>query len=258
MKATQSKPSPLERIESPLEQLVRAHRDENEGEMRSGGLVRLLHEAIVRGILGPGRALRQDDLARMFGVSKIPLREALRTLEAWGFVELQPNRGAIVKEMTATQLRDVFELRLMIEPYLMGAAVKRLSDVDIDDAELLVELMGREGNAWAFSKLNWKFHKKLYSGANRPTAMQILAMLQGHTQRGSFMQLSLSGFNSTSNEDHRAMVLACRKRDVDGAVRLVSEHIRGVMDIVLNLYNQHGDTAAGLQPFDCEGVCSVA
>lgn len=225
--------------ETPLAQLARAHREAAGGRLSTDHIVRLLQEAIVRGLLGPGRALRQDELADLFHVSKIPVREALRTLEANGFVELLMNRGAIVKELTLGQLRDAFELRMMVEPHLMRTAAPLLTPAELDEADSLVAQMDEADHAWAFSELNARFHGLLYGPADKPLSKQILAMLQGHIQRMSFMQLSLAGFNRSSNEDHRLIVAACRRGEPEEAARAVAAHVEGVKDIVLELYAQH-------------------
>jgi DNA-binding GntR family transcriptional regulator len=234
-----SQPEPPNLASSPLHQLVANYRTNHPGKLSPQDIVRILQEAIVRAICGPGRALRQDELAEVFGVSKIPVREAFRTLEAFGFVDLPHNRGAIVKELTAEQIRDVFELRLLIEPHLIRMSVPELTDTALADAEQLVEAMHRETNAWAWGELNVRFHRTLYEPAHRPLAMQFLGMLEGHVQRYSVMQLSLAGLNRTSNEDHREMLAACRRRDVDEAVCLTAEHVSEVKDIVIALYENH-------------------
>lgn len=198
-----------------------------------------LREAIISGQMAEHEPIRQDDIAQIFNVSKIPVREALRTLEAHGFVELLLNRGALVKELTLAQLRDAFELRSMVEPHLMRTAAPLLTAADLDEAERLVAAMDDAPTAWAFSELNGRFHDLLYRAAERPLSKQILAMLQGHIQRMSFMQLSLAGFNRSSNEDHRAIVAALRQGDPEAAARAVAAHVNGVKDIVLELYERH-------------------
>ena len=224
---------------TPLQALVRARLGEVGGRLSTDDIVHLLQQAIVRGLFAPGQALRQDELATLFHVSKIPVREALRTLEANGFVELLLNRGALVKALTLGQLRDAFELRMMVEPHLMRTAAPLLTDADLDEAECLIAAMDDAGHAWAFSELNGRFHDLLYRAADKPLSKQILAMLQGHIQRMSFMQLSLAGFNRSSNEDHRLIVAACRRGDAEAAAQAVAAHVEGVKDIVLDLYARH-------------------
>ena len=225
--------------ETPLQVLVRARLGEAGGRLSTDDMVHLLQQAIVRGMFAPGQALRQDELATLFHVSKIPVREALRTLEANGFVALLLNRGAVVKALTLGQLRDAFELRMMVEPHLMRTAAPLLTDADLDEADRLIAAMDDAGHAWAFSELNGHFHDWLYRAADKPLSKQILAMLQGHIQRMSFMQLSLAGFNRSSNEDHRLIVAACRRRDAEAAAQAVAAHVEGVKDIVLDLYARH-------------------
>lgn len=225
--------------ESSLARLVRERLGTAGARPTTDDIVHVLHQAIVRGLLAPGRALRQDELAALFHISKIPVREALRTLEAQGFVELQLNRGALVKAPTLAQLRDAFELRLMIEPHLMRTAAAGLTPAMLDQAESLIRDMDDATDAWRFSDCNSRFHELLYAPAELPLSRNILAMLQGHIQRMSFMQLSLAGFNRSSNEDHRVIVAACRRGDADGAARAVAAHVQSVRDIVLGLYLRH-------------------
>lgn len=232
-------PAAMVEPETPLQSMVRARLGDAGGRLSTDDIVHLLQQAIVRGIFAPGQALRQDELATLFHVSKIPVREALRTLEANGFVELLMNRGALVKALTLGQLRDAFELRSMVEPHLMRTAAPLLTDADLDEADSLIAAMEDAGHAWAFSELNGRFHDLLYRAADKPLSKQILAMLQGHIQRMSFMQLSLAGFNRSSNEDHRVIVAACRRRDAEAAAQSVASHVEGVKDIVLELYARH-------------------
>ncbi|TCV03098.1 GntR family transcriptional regulator [Paracandidimonas soli] len=223
---------------SPIAQLVDSRLQQANGKLSVDDVVSILQEAIIRGIYAPGRALRQDDLAHAMGISKIPIREALRTLQANGFVELHQHRGAIVKELTLAQLREAFYLREMLEPDLMRDATAHMDDATLDKLEALVAQMDGETNAWRFSELNAIFHQTLYAPSGRALSMQILAMLQGHIQRMSFMQLSLSGHNNSANEEHRAIVAACRRRDASQAVRLVEQHVAHIRQVILVLYEQ--------------------
>ncbi len=229
--------------DSPLARLVRERLGATGVRPSTDDIVHVLHQAIVRGLLAPGLALRQDELAALFQVSKIPVREALRTLEAQGFVELQLNRGAIVRPLTLAQLRDAFDLRLMIEPHLMRTAAPRLTPAMLDEAEALIQAMDDAADAWRFSECNTRFHDLLYAAADLPLSRNILTLLQGHIQRMSFMQLSLAGFNRSSNEDHRTIVAACRTGDGQAAAQAVEAHVQSVRDIVLALYlRHHADT----------------
>jgi len=228
----------LHDVPSPIASLVDARLRQANGRLCVDDVVAILQEAIICGIYAPGRALRQDDLAQALGMSKIPIREALRTLQANGFVALHQHRGAIVQGLSMAQLREVFALREMLEPDLMRDAVVHMDETTLGALETLVARMDGEMNAWRFSQLNAAFHQTLYAPSQRALSMQILAMLQGHIQRMSFMQLSLCGHNDRSNEEHRAIVLACRDRDASFALRLVRQHVANVKEIILTLYEQ--------------------
>lgn len=240
MNNREDKPVVQQGGDTPLHRLVARYRRSHSDKLGPEDIAVVLREAIERSIFGPGRALRQDELAEVFGVSKIPIREALRTLEAYGFVELPHNRGAVVKELTVGQIRDVFELRLLIEPHLIRLALPSLGAADLDAAEALIDAMDHETNTWSWGELNVRFHRILYEQAQRPLAMRLLAMLEGHEQRYSVMQLSLAGLNRSSNEDHREILAACRRGDADEAARLTAVHVAEVKDIVIGLYENTG------------------
>src|SRR3984893_8789589 len=98
-------------------------------EPRSEGLVDALREAILTGRYAPGSRLVQDDLAETFGMSRIPLREALRRLEGEGLVVISPNRGAIVRPLAPKDVVDLYDLRLALESLALRRAAERYADV---------------------------------------------------------------------------------------------------------------------------------
>src|SRR6476646_5070508 len=90
-----------------------------------------LQDAILEGVLKPGERLRAEALAQRFGTSRTPVREALLQLEAQGLVEVEPNRGAVVKAFDAADLLDLYELRALLEPQAAARAATRIGDADI-------------------------------------------------------------------------------------------------------------------------------
>src|SRR5690606_21343535 len=122
-----------------------------------------LRERILRGDYPEGAPLRQDAIAAEFGVSRIPVREALRQLEAEGLVTINPHQGATVSSLSIEEVRELFELRALIESDLLRRAIPHLTPEDIERAEEILvkyEEAFRQGDVSAWGELNWEFNRK--------------------------------------------------------------------------------------------------
>ncbi|MEJ7810016.1 MAG: GntR family transcriptional regulator [Gemmatimonadaceae bacterium] len=189
-----------------------------------------LRERILRGAYHEGAPLRQDALAAELGVSRIPVREALRQLEAEGLVTFSPHRGATVSTLSLAEIEEVFALRAEIESGLVRRAVPRLTAEQIRRADEILDAYERAlhgGDIAAWGELNWQFHSTLYAPAERPITMGIVQRLHRHSDRYLRMQLALTHGESRANEEHRAIAEAARARDARGAALLLREHILG-------------------------------
>ena len=189
-----------------------------------------LREQILRGRHAEGAPLRQDAIAHELGVSRIPVREALRQLEAEGLVTFSPHRGAIVSSLSLKEIRELFELRADIESDLLRRAIPEMSSTDFARAsEILVayETAFRAGDVGAWGTLNWQFHSVLYAPADRALTMAIVSKLHQHCDRYSRLQLALTNGESRARQEHRAILAAAKKRDVAKARQLLRDHILG-------------------------------
>ena len=192
-----------------------------------------LREAIVGGAIRPGTQLRQSEVAAEFGVSVIPVREALRHLEAQGFVVLHHNRGAVVPEIALDEIAELFDVRVALEEMLIRAAVPRLNESDFAKAENYSRALDNEPDVNRWGHWNWLLHEALYAPANRRRTLAIVANLHSHIDRVLRLQMSLEGGQAKANREHGAILKACRQRDEIKAAALLSSHIRGVGEIVL-------------------------
>jgi DNA-binding GntR family transcriptional regulator len=140
----------------------------------------VLYEAILAGVLAPGERLMVDELAQHFGVSKIPVREALKALEASGWVQIRPRRGTFVRPLSAQELRQVFELRRVLEPYCARTAAERRTDAQLRElGQLVKEGMRaiREGDVRRTTAANSRFHSIVAEAVgNELIAQQVDAM----------------------------------------------------------------------------------
>jgi len=187
--------------------------------------VRILHGSYTE-----GEPLRQDALADELGVSRIPIREALRQLEAEGLVTFNPHRGAIVSSLSLEAIEEVFELRATIEPDLLRRAMPRLTTYQLDQADEVLDRYAvalRTGDVAKWGELNWQFHASLYAPAGRAVTMGIVQRLHQQSDRYLRMQLALTHGETRANEEHRAIAAAARARDTKRACQLVRDHIAG-------------------------------
>ncbi|WP_195822604.1 GntR family transcriptional regulator [Roseobacter sp. MH60115] len=184
----------------------------------------ILRRRIVAGEIVAGTPLRQEDLAPRFDVSRMPLREALRTLAAEGLVTIRPNRGAAVAPIDADELLEITDLRAALETMAIRHAVPRLSNDSIDAAAAVQDEIER-GDDEAFVALNAQFHMTLYEAAGRPLLLRQISTFHSLSERYLRIPISDLGLNPRSSREHRALLNACYARDADGAAALLSEHI---------------------------------
>lgn len=189
-----------------------------------------LRERILRGVYADDTPLRQDALAAELGVSRIPIREALRQLEAEGLVVFNPHRGAVVSSLSVDEIEELFELRAQIESDLVHRAVVRTKSDQIARAKEILkayEAAFRAGEVAEWGKLNWEFHSTLYAPADRPFTMAIIQRLHQQSDRYMRMQLVLTHGESRAIDEHRAILAAVTAHDVKKASSLMRQHILG-------------------------------
>jgi len=203
--------------------------------------VEALRERILRGNYPEGDPLRQDAIAEELGVSRIPVREALRQLEAEGLVTFSPHRGAVVSSLSLDEIDELFELRADIECDVLRRAIPRTSAEQLDRAiEVLDDFEDalRAGEATRWGPLNWHFHAALYAPASRNFTMGVLQKLHQQSDRYFRMQVLLANGGARANEEHRAIAAAVGAKDVTEASRLMREHILGAGTSLLGLLQQ--------------------
>jgi DNA-binding GntR family transcriptional regulator len=189
-----------------------------------------IRERILDRTYAEGEQLRQDVVAADFGVSRIPVREALRQLEAEGLVTFSPHRGAVVSSLSIAEIDELFALRSRLETILLRRAVPLLSEEDLERAEEILneyDAAFRNRDVAAWGDLNWQFHSTLYFAARRPVTMAVVERLHLHTNRYARMQLALTRGEARAQKEHGAILAAARKGDASRASTLLSAHILG-------------------------------
>jgi DNA-binding GntR family transcriptional regulator len=195
-----------------------------------------LRSRILSGDLPEGVQLRQENLAAELGVSRIPIREAFRRLEAEGLVTIAPHRGAIVSVLSIDEIAELFDLRAIIEPDLIARACPALTpEALLKSEEILLRyaVAFKQRDVVAWGTLNTAFHLSLYQPAKRQRSLAIAQTLLDQTDRYTRMQLLLTSGQSRAADEHAALLEACRSRDADRAANLLTQHVRSAGESLL-------------------------
>jgi DNA-binding GntR family transcriptional regulator len=213
-------------ISSPVPQL-----EEVVGEFRSHprtvgeSVLDILRESILRGVFEPGQRLRQEELAQRIGVSRIPVRTALMQLESEGLVVFEAYRGATVRSLSAERLREIYALRILLETYVLRAAIESLSDEEkayaVEEGIRLDKMV--EGPDFLNDRI--AFYRTLYDAQHNPVALELIEQLRVSIGRHRLgLRLQHTGF------DHESLARAVQRGDAKTAESLLRTHLSSVCE----------------------------
>jgi DNA-binding GntR family transcriptional regulator len=202
-------------------------------------VVEVLREKIISHEIEAGAPLRQDALANELNVSRIPVREALMQLEAEGLVRFVPYRGAVVTGVSVEEVRELFDLRVLLECDALRKSLDVITDKQLDEAERILgefdKLLSPEADRKSWGSLNWKFHKCLYAPGRREKTLDILSNLHNSCDRYLRLQIQLSADFSRAEQEHHELLNHCRRRDKRAAVKNLKEHIINTRDALIRV-----------------------
>lgn len=185
-------------------------------------IAREVREKIRSGSLRAGEPLRQEELARRYSVSAIPIREALARLEGEGLVQLRPHRGAVVAPLSAAEYRELTEMRALLECHALRLAAPAITASRAAQAERVLARIDRMPSKWG--QLNTEFHRILYDASMRPRLCETIAALNRNVERYLHEEAILEN-PAESQKEHRRLLRLIEKRDIDEAVELLRVHI---------------------------------
>lgn len=197
-----------------------------------------LRADILCGRLQGGQPLRQDEIAARFGVSKIPVREALVQLKAEGLVDLHPNRGAFVSELSAAEADEIYVMRIALEKEVLARAIPHLTVSHLKRAGELLAAIDREENIARWGELNWEFHATLYAPAGLPRVMETLRTLHANIARYLVLYLAGMDYQKKSQREHRLLLRACREGDAEKAQAILEGHLRSAATQLVKFLNK--------------------
>lgn len=187
-----------------------------------------LREAIVAGVYPPGSRLRQEEIAERFGASRVPVREALKTLESDGLITVVANTGAWVSRLTLAECEEVYQTRERVEPLLLRFSAPNLSPAELDRLAELAERMSATEDVEEFLRLDREFHWGTYAGAETLVLGDLVRRLWSTTQpyRRAYTLLIDAHSQRIVHDEHHMLVTALREGDTDTAERTIEGHIR--------------------------------
>ncbi len=180
---------------------------------------------ILNGRLKSGKPLRQDDIAAKFGISKIPVREALFQLKAEGLVTFVPNKGAAVSVLSPKEAEEIYTMRIALEPAALERAIPNLTIRNLTEAEELLTAIDQEEKIEKWGELNWLFHATLYAPADMPRMIEWIQALHINVARYLIVYLEGMNYQEVSQREHRELLDACRHGDVHRAKAVLVEHL---------------------------------
>jgi len=195
-----------------------------------------LKDLMIRGIYPPGKRLVIEEIAKEFGVSITPVREALHHLAAQGFVELQPHKGFVVKELTKKQIEDLMELRLCLEKMGVRLFIEKKDKVYMEKLSDCVEEMRRlveVANIEEMVSANSRFHRIIIEGGGNRELSNVIALLGEKLHRVRILSLHSPNRLKESFKEHMAIFDAIMSGNVVAAEGAVEIHLKNITKAIM-------------------------
>lgn len=200
-----------------------------------------LRRAILKGELKPGERLMEITLADQLGVSRTPIREAIRKLELEGLVVMAPRKGAKVASITERDLNDVLEVRKGMEVLAVSLACERITREEmerLEEIESRFQNLIEEGNLTELAEVDVEFHDTIYNATNNKRLVQLLNNLREQMYRYRMEYLKDIAVRRTLAEEHRSICAALRERDEKKALDCIKVHIDNQQKAIIRSLNQ--------------------
>ena len=201
----------------------------------SASVAERLREEIRDGRLQPGARLRQAHVAEEYGVSTTPVREAFVALEREGLVKSAAHRGVVVFRPSAKDLREIYEIRIPLEALATEFAVPHLTEADLAALEKMMRSMSKavkRKELVGARELNEQFHGRIYSAADRPRLLGLIADLRASSRAYTSIFSTFSSLVEDTEAEHQRIYEACRAGSTKKASRAMVAHLKHTVDAV--------------------------
>ncbi len=205
-------------------------------ELLSQKVYRALKTEIIKGSLKPGTKLSEGKIAEQMGVSRTPVREALKELAAEGFVKMNPNQAVVVSNASVEDVQEVLQIRGVLEGLAARLATKMISEEEIKELEKYqkqMEYYTKKDDVLAFSEMDAEFHELILNVCGNNRLIQIRKNLSDQAHRYRIRSLSVPGRLKYSLKEHQEIVEALKRKNAEQADRLSQKHIENVLANIL-------------------------
>ena len=214
---------------------------------------RNIQEWVVTGHFQPGKQIKEEEISQRLGISRPPVREALKMLEAAGLVLRKPRRGVFVPEMTEKDMWEIYTLKATLYEMATGLAMDVVSERDISELESYVRKMevcvGKEPlDVLRYQDLHKTFHDSIMGIAGNDRLRTFALNLHNQVTLFSYKSLQDKKHLHSSIRYHRDIVNAMKQKDTALACRLMKEHVLNALDVLRDMSAQGSETPADLRP----------
>jgi len=190
-----------------------------------------LRNAITFGKLPAGSQIVQEEIAAQYKVSRMPVREAFRQLEAEGLLVVYPGRGAFVKQPSPEEILEICDIRILLECDAIKRAVPLLTPIILQEADLLLAKMAAEEDDRRFGQLDQEFHALLYGQTKRFRQLELINTLRNQVMQFLFTISPIEGYRDGAVKEHQLILDACKANDVHAAVDATKLHLEKTADL---------------------------
>ena len=209
----------------------------------SGQVADDLRRRILSGELPEGMQLKQEQLAAEFGISKVPVREALHQLEAEGFIVQHFHRGATVAGLSPVQVMQLFEFRAEIEVWLLGLGMRSATDADLAEIKRVAKLMESSEDPAEYPQLNWQFHEAMYLPAKRDYALDVIRKIHHQLDRYVRLQFTLATHKERVMREHTELLKLYAARKLQAKASLRQHILRAAEELSKQLVSNSRSSA---------------
>jgi DNA-binding GntR family transcriptional regulator len=219
--------------------------DRNSRQFRTVGdmVYEVLRESILKGVFQPGERLRQDQLAEAIGVSRIPVRSALLQLESDGLITFNPYRGAVVNKLSPEEMREIYEIRGVLEAHALRKAARAMTPEKLKHLEQLAHELNEINDGEQFLTRRNEFYRELYDGEHQVRTVGLIERLRAEAGR-YWLERKVEYVSRPGQRDHVHLIEFIKSGDVDAAVAWLHDHLQRVCDDLVALMEEEKRTDA--------------
>ena len=213
-------------------------------DLLSTKVYRILKASIIKGDLKPGEKLWESKIAEQLGVSRTPVREAIQKIAAEGFVKMEPNLGIVVHEFSFKDLKEVLQIRRVLEGLAASVAAEKINPEEISQLEKNIEetnICVIKNDLVTYLEFNAKFHSLIFQFSRNERLIKMSSQLVGPEHRFKIRALTIPGRLKYYLEEHQKIVEALKRRDAEQAGRLSQKHAENILKNILVYESKEGE-----------------